>query len=83
MTRIFTLERGGLSDIHLSATSPVSPNDGKPAERSAQWGEHQVKDITNIHPEEEVFLLGNLYALNEGDAVLPRATAFSRKLHRF
>lgn len=57
MNKIITSESGGLSGIHF----PTKENES--GERSAQWGDRQVKDMTNIHPEEEVFLLGNLYAL--------------------
>lgn len=61
MNKIVTLQSGGLSGIHFSGTLPTE--DDKSLERSAQWGDRQVKDMTNIHPEEEVFLLGNLYVL--------------------
>lgn len=61
MNKIITSESGGLSGIHFSDTLTKQP--GESVERSAKWGERQVKDMTNIHPEEEVFLLGNLYAL--------------------
>lgn len=61
MNKIITSESGGLSGIHFSDTLPKQL--GESVERSAKWGDRQVKDMTNIHPEEEVFLLGNLYAL--------------------